>query len=320
MVAIRGSGSPHFGFAGHLDVVPPGEGWATDPFDPVIEDGILTGRGANDMKSAIAAFVVGGRRVAAGQGNALAAHHRRRGRLCHLRHAADHRMAGRARHPPRHDPDRRADLGRPPGRHDQDRAARVGQHVDRRAGHAGPCRLSAPRRQSGAQAGAGRRGARCASSRRRNRGFSALEPRIHRHLDADQRQQRHPGLRDRPAQHPLQRPPARRRPGPAGRGNRRAGGARRHRPRPHLRRSVPDAAGRALRCRRIGDPRGNRHRAGTVDQRRHVRRPFPDQAMPGGRFRPAQRKHAQGRRACGGRRHPGASAESTAGYLAKVFG
>ena len=57
MVAIRGSGSPHFGFAGHLDVVPPGEGWLGDPFDPVIDDGILTGRGANDMKSAIAAFV-----------------------------------------------------------------------------------------------------------------------------------------------------------------------------------------------------------------------------------------------------------------------
>src|SRR6187397_2782822 len=47
MVAIRGSGSPHFGFAGHLDVVPPGEGWGTEPFDPVIEEGILTGRGAN---------------------------------------------------------------------------------------------------------------------------------------------------------------------------------------------------------------------------------------------------------------------------------
>ena len=57
MVAIRGSGSPHFGFAGHLDVVPPGGGWATDPFNPVIEDGVLTGRGANDMKSAIAALV-----------------------------------------------------------------------------------------------------------------------------------------------------------------------------------------------------------------------------------------------------------------------
>ena len=57
LVALRGSGSPHFGFAGHLDVVPPGEGWASDPFAPVIENGVLTGRGANDMKSAIAAFV-----------------------------------------------------------------------------------------------------------------------------------------------------------------------------------------------------------------------------------------------------------------------
>ena len=57
MVAMRGSGSPHFGFAGHLDVVPPGDGWASDPFAAVIEDGRLIGRGANDMKSAIAAFV-----------------------------------------------------------------------------------------------------------------------------------------------------------------------------------------------------------------------------------------------------------------------
>lgn len=58
MVAIREAGAgPHFGFAGHLDVVPPGKGWASDPFDPVIEAGVLTGRGAVDMKSAIAAFV-----------------------------------------------------------------------------------------------------------------------------------------------------------------------------------------------------------------------------------------------------------------------
>lgn len=57
MVATRGQGGPHFGFAGHLDVVPPGDGWASDPFEPVVEDGVLTGRGANDMKSAIAAFV-----------------------------------------------------------------------------------------------------------------------------------------------------------------------------------------------------------------------------------------------------------------------
>ena len=57
MVAIRGEGSPHFAFAGHLDVVPAGEGWAGDPFQPTIADGVLTGRGAVDMKSAIAAFV-----------------------------------------------------------------------------------------------------------------------------------------------------------------------------------------------------------------------------------------------------------------------
>ncbi len=56
MVAIRGTGSPHFGFAGHLDVVPAGDGWAHDAFEPRIEGGILSGRGANDMKSAIAAF------------------------------------------------------------------------------------------------------------------------------------------------------------------------------------------------------------------------------------------------------------------------
>lgn len=58
MVAIREAGAgPHFGFAGHLDVVPPGNGWSSDPFDPVIEGGVLTGRGAVDMKSSIACFV-----------------------------------------------------------------------------------------------------------------------------------------------------------------------------------------------------------------------------------------------------------------------
>jgi len=57
MVAIRGDGAPHFGFAGHLDVVPPGDGWSGDPFDAQVVDGRLVGRGANDMKSAIAAYV-----------------------------------------------------------------------------------------------------------------------------------------------------------------------------------------------------------------------------------------------------------------------
>jgi succinyl-diaminopimelate desuccinylase len=57
MVAIRGQGAPHFGFAGHLDVVPPGGGWTGDAFAARVEDGLLVGRGANDMKSAIAAYV-----------------------------------------------------------------------------------------------------------------------------------------------------------------------------------------------------------------------------------------------------------------------
>src|SRR6476661_4282747 len=57
MVAIRGERGPHFGFAGHLDVVPAGEGWNADPFAAAVHDDLLVGRGANDMKSAIAAYV-----------------------------------------------------------------------------------------------------------------------------------------------------------------------------------------------------------------------------------------------------------------------
>jgi succinyl-diaminopimelate desuccinylase len=56
LFATRGSGAPHFGFAGHLDVVPPGEGWSSDAFTPEIRGGLLYGRGSVDMKSAIAAF------------------------------------------------------------------------------------------------------------------------------------------------------------------------------------------------------------------------------------------------------------------------
>ncbi len=49
--------APHFAFAGHLDVVPPGAGWTSDPFVPEVRGDLLHGRGAVDMKSAIAAFV-----------------------------------------------------------------------------------------------------------------------------------------------------------------------------------------------------------------------------------------------------------------------
>jgi succinyl-diaminopimelate desuccinylase len=57
--ARRGGSGPVFCFAGHTDVVPPGpiEEWQSDPFSPVIRDGLLYGRGAADMKSGLAAMV-----------------------------------------------------------------------------------------------------------------------------------------------------------------------------------------------------------------------------------------------------------------------
>ena len=59
LYARRGTAGPNFCFAGHTDVVPPGdEGlWQHGPFEGRIADGMLFGRGAADMKSAIAAFV-----------------------------------------------------------------------------------------------------------------------------------------------------------------------------------------------------------------------------------------------------------------------
>ncbi|MCF3945856.1 succinyl-diaminopimelate desuccinylase [Acidiphilium iwatense] len=57
LVARYGAGAPHFAFAGHTDVVPPGEGWRCDPFAGIVQAGVLFGRGAVDMKGAIAAFI-----------------------------------------------------------------------------------------------------------------------------------------------------------------------------------------------------------------------------------------------------------------------
>lgn len=59
LFAIFGSGGPHLCFAGHADVVPPGNvsQWSVDPFAATIAEGRLIGRGAADMKGAIAAFI-----------------------------------------------------------------------------------------------------------------------------------------------------------------------------------------------------------------------------------------------------------------------
>ena len=59
LYARLGRKGPNFCYAGHLDVVPPGniKDWTINPFGPSIKKGHLIGRGANDMKSSIAAFV-----------------------------------------------------------------------------------------------------------------------------------------------------------------------------------------------------------------------------------------------------------------------
>jgi succinyl-diaminopimelate desuccinylase len=58
--ATHGGGGPVLVLLGHTDVVPPGphEAWASDPFAPVVRDGVLYGRGAADMKGSVAAFVI----------------------------------------------------------------------------------------------------------------------------------------------------------------------------------------------------------------------------------------------------------------------
>ncbi len=59
LYARIGNKGPNFCFAGHLDVVPPGnmKDWTVNPFRPTIKKGYLIGRGANDMKGSVAAFV-----------------------------------------------------------------------------------------------------------------------------------------------------------------------------------------------------------------------------------------------------------------------
>ena len=59
LYARLGSKGPNFMFAGHVDIVPPGniKDWTINPFRPSVKNGHLIGRGANDMKSSIAAFV-----------------------------------------------------------------------------------------------------------------------------------------------------------------------------------------------------------------------------------------------------------------------
>ena len=69
--ARRGNAEPVLCFAGHTDVVPPGDiaEWTTDPFEPEVNDGCLYGRGSADMKSGLAAMIVALERFVAARPN-----------------------------------------------------------------------------------------------------------------------------------------------------------------------------------------------------------------------------------------------------------
>ncbi|MGH6877513.1 MAG: succinyl-diaminopimelate desuccinylase, partial [Rhizomicrobium sp.] len=71
LYAQIGSGAPNFCFAGHSDVVPTGDPalWRLDPFGAQISDGVLYGRGAADMKSAVAAFAAAAARFTPQRGS-----------------------------------------------------------------------------------------------------------------------------------------------------------------------------------------------------------------------------------------------------------
>jgi len=63
MIALRPGTDRHLAFAGHVDVVPPGEGWTGSPWSGAVRGGLLYGRGAVDMKGAGAAFAAAAARV-----------------------------------------------------------------------------------------------------------------------------------------------------------------------------------------------------------------------------------------------------------------
>jgi succinyl-diaminopimelate desuccinylase len=65
LFARHGTAAPHICFAGHTDVVPPGPGWRHGPFDGEIDQGMLYGRGACDMKGGVAAFTAAAAQVLA---------------------------------------------------------------------------------------------------------------------------------------------------------------------------------------------------------------------------------------------------------------
>ena len=171
-----GSAAPHLMFAGHTDVVPPGDekAWTHPPFAGAVDDGQLYGRGAVDMKGGIACCVAavldhlaanGGKPkgsisfLITGDEEGIAVN----GTPKLLKWAAergekfDHCLLGE----PSNVQETR--------RHHQDRPARFAQRPSDRHRQVRPCRLPAPRRQSGARTRDADRGAASRAARQRQR-------------------------------------------------------------------------------------------------------------------------------------------------------
>ncbi len=210
LYARIGSGAPNLVFAGHTDVVPPGDvaRWRFDPFSAAVADGFLWGRGACDMKGGVAAAVAAALRLSRAdelhgsisflvtgdeEGPSI------NGTVKLIDWALARARTLRSLHR------RRADQRRFARRYDQERKARFADRAARLARTAGPRRLSAHRRQSDSRARAGSFGFARAPARLRRRRLRPVEPRGRQRRRRQSGGERDSGRGPARLQHPLQR-------------------------------------------------------------------------------------------------------------------
>ena len=294
------AGSRHFAFAGHLDVVPPGEGWTGGAFVPEERAEMLQGRGAVDMKGAVAAMVASVAEVPVDAGTiSFIITGDEEGPAVHGTRALIDFMAPLGEKPDLclvGEPTSVARLG------DMVKIGRRGSinvwlEVEGREGHVAYPHLAdnpVPRL------------IRMLSELDAlvlDEGTEWFQP---SNLEITELEVGNPAHNVIPAkavarisirfndQHTGARA--------GGADQRHRAKARRHRAPDHLGRAVPDAARRIFRAGAGGGGGGDGPDAGTVHQRRHFGCAVPAQPLPGHRVRPPQRDHAQARRGGGDRR------------------
>ena len=210
LYARFGTQAPNFAFAGHTDVVPPGDLslWRCDPFEGAIADGKLYGRGACDMKGGVAASVAAALRfLRRGRFERFdqLSHHRRRGGAGDQRHRQAARMGARARRALRSLRAGRAHERRRARRRREERPARFADGAPAADRQTGPRRLSPSRAKSDPLAQRRARRAAIAAARRGNGGFRRLQSRDRHRRRRQSRDQRDSRRGQTRLQHPLQR-------------------------------------------------------------------------------------------------------------------